>query len=231
MRSLPIRPLLLALCVILSPVAIPEPTLATPTASQYRQQGLSLREQSRYAEAIAALQKAVELDPKNLSGRVLLGWTLHLNGQREAATEALLAALKQDPNDVPALNALGIVYLVKGDLGWAVITHNLARLLKPNNEIAYYNLSLAYHRLQLYDWAIRDAQTAAQLEPYNPHPLVAIAIAAWDKGDRSAAQQAYRRALGLDGQYADATYLDHLERAGFSVDQIQVSRSILQSLR
>ena len=56
------------------------------SGSEYRQLGLSYRQQGRFDDAIAAMRKSVELEPQNTAGRVNLGWTLHLAGQeREAA--------------------------------------------------------------------------------------------------------------------------------------------------
>jgi tetratricopeptide (TPR) repeat protein len=202
------------------------PVLAT-SASQYRALGLSYRAATRYPEAIAALQKSVVLEPHNLSGRVLLGWTQHLAGQQEAAVESLIQVLYRDPAFVPALNALGIVYLVSGKLNAAVFVHAWAATLEPKNEIAYYNLSLAFERLQFYESAINTAKQAARLEPSNPHPLVALSLAHWQSGDRSAAKLAYRQAYTLDGRYRDRTFLNHLERAGFSPDRIEVTKQIL----
>ncbi|UBF27959.1 tetratricopeptide repeat protein [Kovacikia minuta CCNUW1] len=198
------------------------------SAQEYRQMGLSYREQERYPEAIAALQQAVELDPENLSGRVLLGWTQHRAGQDTAAADTLLQTLRLNPFDVPTLNALGIVYLVSGQLGEAVSSHAWAAVLKPDNEIAYYNLSLAFERLQQYDWAVATAKEAAKLEPNNPHPPVAEAIAHWGNGDRALAQQAYQQALNLDPRYNEPEFLNYLNEAGFSGDQIQRSRQVLQ---
>ena len=80
------------------------------SAADYRQQGLSLRDQERYPEAIAALQKSVGLEPQNQSGRVLLGWTQHKAGQTPVAEKTLLDTFNLNPFDVPTLNALGIVY-------------------------------------------------------------------------------------------------------------------------
>lgn len=48
-------------------------------AGSYRATGLSLRAQARLPEAIAAFQKANQLDPTHLAG-ILLGWTQHLTG-------------------------------------------------------------------------------------------------------------------------------------------------------
>lgn len=201
--------------------------LNAATASEYRSLGLSHRAFERYTEAIAALQKAVELEPQNLSGRVMLGWTQHLAGQEDAAAQSLFQVLCRDPTSVPALNALGIVYLVSGKLNAAVAVHAWAAFLEPKNEVAYYNLSLAFERLEIYDSAIITAKKAATLEPSNPHPLVALAIAHWGSGDRNAAKLAYRQAQSLDIRYGDRSFLANLKKAGFSPQQIHTSGLIL----
>jgi Flp pilus assembly protein TadD len=204
-----------------------KPLNAATSASEYRSLGLSYRALERYADAIAALKKAVELEPQNLSGRVMLGWTQHLAGQEDAAAQSLFQVLCRDPASVPALNALGIVYLVSGKLNAAVAVHAWAAFLEPKNEVAYYNLSLAFERLQVYDSAIMTAKKAATLEPGNPHPLVALAIAYWGSGDRTAAKLAYRQAQNLDIRYGDRSFLAHLKKAGFSPEQINTTGLIL----
>jgi len=211
-------------------VLLPMPAIAQ-SAANLRQQGLNLRNQERYPEAIATLQKAVELEPQNLSGRVLLGWTQHKAGQQSAAATTLQEALSLNPFEVPTLNALGIVYLVDGKLGNAIASHAWAALLQPKNEIAYYNLSLAFERIRQYDWAVAAAQSAAKLEPDNPHPPVAEAIAHWGNGDKTQAQTLFRQAIALDGRYSDASFLTYLDEAGFSQDQIVLSQTVLASLR
>jgi tetratricopeptide (TPR) repeat protein len=192
---------------------------------------LEYQAQGRYKEAIATLQKAVSLDPENLTGYVILGWTEHLAEQDVAATQALKQALAMDSQHVPALNALGIVYLVRGDLQAAIETHILAAQLKPQNEIAYYNLSLAYHRLKQYDQAIENATIATQLEPENSHPWVALAIAQRGKGNLAAAQAAFQEAITIDAQYTDVGELSDLKQAGFSPEQIQVTQQLLAEMR
>ena len=209
---------------------IPEPSPEDKaTASTLRVQGLDLRNQGRFDEAIATLQQAIELDSSELSGYVILGWTQHLAAQRVEAEETLLNALNYDSDHVPALNALGIVYLVDGQLDNAVQTHTQALDLKPDNEIAAYNLSLAYQRLQRYDEAIDHAVLATELEPDNPHPWVALAIAHESNANRSEAVRAYQQALNLDSRYSNQAHLTHLEQAGFSSDQIQLTETILLS--
>lgn len=206
-----------------------KPALAT-SAAHYRQLGLQYRSQERFPDAIAALQKAVELDAKNINGRINLGWTLHLAKQEQAAIEMLESTIPYNPFHVPTFNALGIVYLVKGDLMAAILTHSWAAMLNSQNEIAYYNLSLGFERVMAYDWAISCAETAVELEPSNPHPLVALAIAQNGQGDLKQAQRSFQQAINLDGRYRDRRFLDFLAEAGFSADQIQESKRLLETL-
>jgi tetratricopeptide (TPR) repeat protein len=201
--------------------------LAATSAAEYRALGLRYRQENRWPEAIAALQKSVELEPNNLSGRVTLGWTLHLANQDRAAAEVLQQAIQSDPLNVPALNALGIIYLVNDDLAASVLTHSWAAYLAPDNEIPHYNLSLAFQRLKYYDRAIASAEKAAALEPNNPHPLVALAIAFYGKGDRAKARQAYQQAINLDARYRSSAFLNHLDEAGFSTEQIEIAKTVL----
>ncbi len=221
----------------ITPLPIPTinaiaPNPVTPTAEnrqesqKYRQLGLKSRQRGNYTEAIQSLEKAANLDPSNLSGRVLLGWTLHLAEKGTDATQVLQKVLEQDPINIPALNALGIVYLVSGNLKNAVKTHQQAVSLNPKNEIAHYNLALAYQRLQEFELALIHAQKATQLEPNNPHTWVAIALVYGDKGDKIKAKKMYQQAINLDSRYRQSGFLSHLKLAGFSAEQIQLTRQI-----
>jgi tetratricopeptide (TPR) repeat protein len=221
------------------------------TAGEYRQRGLSYRNQGQLPEAIEALEQAVALEPANLSGRVLLGWTLHLAGNENRAATILDENRHRDPFHLETLNALGIVYLVQGKLWAAAGTHTWAGLLKPDNEIAFYNLSLAFQGLALYDWSIATAEYASVLEPQNPHPLVALALAydsrssglgnaslstpnavspAVDQAPQAPLQTVLKtildQTIALDDRYQDLVFLEHLQEAGFSEAQIQQVKDI-----
>ena len=118
----------LASPVKITPVKIsPEDRRA---ADEYRQLGLTYRKQERLDDAIAALQKAVMLDPKNLDGRIILGWTEHLAKKDKAAAASLWEAIYISPTSLQAFNAIGIVYLVRGELPQAVVLHSWAAMLK-----------------------------------------------------------------------------------------------------
>ncbi len=207
------------------------PQAAVPeTAEEYRLQGLDYRSQGRYEEAIASLEQSVARAPDHQGGRVILGWTQHLAGESETAAQTLTEAFYADPFDVSTLNALGIVQLVEGHLGKAIASHLWAAHLNPDNEVAHFNLSLAAQRLDLQDWAVETAARAAQLEPYNPHPLIAEAVALWSQGDRLLAQQRYQDALALSPRYGTADLDFYLEQAAFSPEQIAIAYAIVDSL-
>lgn len=222
-------------CQAPAPEPSPSPSLApTPSpvardprrAAQLRQEGLRYRQAGNFPKAVAALEEAVQLDRANVSGRVLWGWTLHLAGQSAEAEEVLRETAREFPENVPALNALGIVYLVQGNYDRAIQTHESARQLKADNEIAYYNLSLAYERRGEYDLAAQRGQKATELEPGNPHPLVALALVDWRRGEADKAKSLYNQAVRLDGRYRSADFLSHLRQAGFSAEQIAIVQSI-----
>lgn len=199
------------------------------SALELRQQGLELRQQERWSESIEVLERSVALAPQDVTGYIILGWTKHL-ARRPDAPISLWQALKLNAWAVEAANALGIVYLVKGELEPAILLHSWAALIKPQNEIAHYNLCLAYHRSGLPDWAISHGERAILLEPYNPHPIVAVALVYWSQGAEEQALKLYRAALALDPGYQTETYLDHLAEAGFSPDQITLTNTIRLSL-
>lgn len=92
-------------------------------------------------------------------------------------------------------------------------------------------MSLALHQLEIYPLAIKTANRAAILEPNNPHPLVAAAISYWDNGDKTLARQVYRRAINLDARYTQITFLNHLQKAAFTQQQINKIRKILSNLK
>jgi len=209
--------------------ALEQPAWAQ-SAGDYRQLGLQHRDAGQMSAAIEAFRQAVQLEPDHVDGRVSLGWTLHLAGDDRTAADTLQATLQIDPFHVPTLNALGIVYLMNEDLPGAALAHSWAAWLKSDNEIAYYNLSLTFQRAEYYDWAIANAEKATKLEPDNPHPFVALAIAHWEEGNQPRAQQAYQQAIDLDSRYAESSFLEYLNEAGFNRQQIETAKQVLVSL-
>ncbi|NJK60412.1 MAG: hypothetical protein HC918_09455 [Oscillatoriales cyanobacterium SM2_1_8] len=122
------------------------------TPAEWRQIGLARRGQGDWPGAIAALEMATTQEPQNPTSYVLLGWTQHLAGQSAPAARSLWQAIARQPTHVEAFQALGIVYLVRGEVTPAIWSHLWAAVLNPQGEIAPYNLSLAYHGKGCRPW-------------------------------------------------------------------------------
>lgn len=201
------------------------------SAVTLRERGIAARDRGDLTESIAQFRQAVKLEPRNLTGLVNLGWTLHLAKQDEEAAAVLERTIWVDPYHAPTFNALGIIYLKNNDLLRAVLTHRWAVAIQPNNEIAHYNLSLAYQQMKQYDQAIAEAKIAIRLEPNNPHPLLALAIAYRSKGDRAEASEAFQQAIALNPLYTSRDGLNYLADAGFSAGQIGQTGLLLEAIR
>ncbi len=217
--------------LFLSIAALPSSITDKPQqAAQYRLRGLGYQGSGRLGLAIKAMQRSVELDPSNAIGKINLGWALHLAHRDSEARVVLEEVSKEHPRDVAALNALGIVYLVTGELNRAVATHTRAIILDKSDEIAHYNLALAYHLLGEYESGIKEGLSAAKLEPNNPHPKLALSLNFWSKGESYKSRLYYNYSISLDDRYRTSSYLSHLREAAFSSSQIDQLRQILKSL-
>ena len=126
----------------------------------------------------------------------------------------------------PALNALGIVYLVDGQLDAAVATHTRAASLNLTTKLPTITSAWPTNGWHSLTRPFPMARRRPSWNPGNPHPWVALALAYWSSGDQVQAEANYWQALRLDGRYTSQGYLDHLEQAGFSRDQIDATGEI-----
>ncbi len=83
-----------------------KPEVAQGDAPALVQVGAGYARRARYAEAIARLSKAVELDGGNVAARVLLAQCYLVRGERAQAGEQYAAALKLNPTLVSAQEGL-----------------------------------------------------------------------------------------------------------------------------
>jgi Tfp pilus assembly protein PilF len=74
----------------------------------YLNLGMMLLDKQEAAAAVAPLQKAVELLPAQSRPRYLLAVALDRSGERAAAADSFEALLHLDPNDITAINYLGM---------------------------------------------------------------------------------------------------------------------------
>jgi tetratricopeptide (TPR) repeat protein len=87
-------------------------------------------EVARRGEIIVALQRAVQLNPKDAESRVLLGQTYMSAGQPEPAIRELLKATELDPKNPTAHYQLGIAYRKQGKAALAQLQFRTFEELK-----------------------------------------------------------------------------------------------------
>jgi tetratricopeptide (TPR) repeat protein len=93
------------------------------------------------AEARAAYEKAIALDPTHVDAHVNLGRLLHEDGATAAAETHYRAALAVDPDHPVAAFNLGVALDDLGRLADAAAAYRRAIELDPDNPDAHYNLA------------------------------------------------------------------------------------------
>lgn len=118
--------------------------IKTLTADQYASACMSLRQKRRFPAAIACARRAVELDPAQAAWHFLLGNTLLLNGDYDAAEAALEEAAEIDPKNYSPVHDIGMCCLERGDLPVAISYFRYALKLNPTVPETRMDLALAH---------------------------------------------------------------------------------------
>ncbi len=120
-------PLRLVVGILLS-LALLMPSVSAETAafSSLMRQAESLHDQSDYTRAIAALRKAVSLEPRNFKANYLLGVDLMRTGKPGEAIVHLRTALSSEPASAAAAETLARAATETGDFALASETLNTA---------------------------------------------------------------------------------------------------------
>lgn len=121
--------------------------------------GRALGQMNRYAEAISAYLKDLEIEPRDLNGRNNLGNLYRDSGRFPEAMQAYRDALRLNPNYLPAWYNLALTfYQLKGMVGVSQALQQL-RTVNPQLADAWYKLAIQY--LQTHDERI--AQEAVKV--------------------------------------------------------------------
>ncbi len=128
----------------------------------------------------AALNQALQLDPKNPDAYFGLGRLYQARDELSDAEQAYLKGLASDSGSqraVPAYSALGEIYVKNNKLDQALQASQKAVELAPNSWVNRLNLALVYQRVGRTNDAMTEAQTAYNLAPSDSKQHVVDIIA------------------------------------------------------
>ncbi len=116
-------------------------------------------------KSLEQLEKALRLDPGFAPARVSLAWLLHRMGRSAEAAPHLQAALKVMPDNVRALDLLGLAYLSLGRAAEAEKVLRRAEALAPDDPEVLLHLGRALMALDRADEAQRFLGRYRQVRP------------------------------------------------------------------
>ncbi len=137
----------------------------TDTAVSANNEGVTYNEQGQYDKAIAAFNKALELDPNLALAYSNRAWTYIELRQYGQAIDDCNKALELDPKLALAYNNRGLAYIRLDQYQQGVNDCTKAIQLDPRLALAYSNRGLAYAELGQYDNAIADFDKAVTIDP------------------------------------------------------------------
>ena len=198
------------------PTPTPEPTRSAvehaTSASLYERDG-------EYEEAIAAYDKAIELDPTNVNYYMNLISLLTVTGRAEEALERAEQAKVLAAGDPQVWSSVASAHLANGNrLGEtgnpvsaelqyqeAINAADQATSIDPNNAEAYAYMAQALAQLGLerYDEAVENASLAVELAPESPMTRRAMAIVYELGGRYDSAIEEYLIALDANPNLID----------------------------
>ena len=139
------------------------PLLTRPGAEDWFELALDL-EETAPAEAKAAYERAIGIDPRHADAQVNLGRILHESGAPLAAEQHYRAALDVEPDHAVALFNLGVALEDLGRLTGAIATYEKVIALDPDNYDAHYNLAGIYERRGDKAAAVRHLKICKRLQ-------------------------------------------------------------------
>jgi tetratricopeptide (TPR) repeat protein len=183
--------------------------------------GVALSLAGKSEEAIAAYQRAIELDPQDAYPHNGLGNVYDDLDRHEEAIAAYQRAIKLEPEYAYPHNGLGNVYDDLDRHEEAIAAYQQAIELEPEYGHPHNGLGIVYRKLDRHEEAIAAYQRAIELDPEDayPHNGLGNVYAQMDRHEEAVA--AFQRAIELDPEYESPhnglgnvyAYLDRYEEA------------------
>jgi Tfp pilus assembly protein PilF len=144
--------------------------------------GIVLTDDKQFEAAIAAHQRAVELEPRAAMALANMSIPLRLAGRVDEAIAACRRSLELWPGNADGYNHLGVALAAKGDFAAAVAAYEQAIALGRPKAV-YANLGIARAELGDIAGALACGNKAVEAEPDNAQSHFSLAITLLLSGD------------------------------------------------
>jgi tetratricopeptide (TPR) repeat protein len=189
-------------------------SLAPDQATFQYDLGALLHQEKKYREAVPVLKRAVELDPENLTARMMLARSyvfsyheLQIPNFAELTLEQLNYIVKKNPQFPRVHHHIALVYINSGEPAKAVEELNTELKDDPSNSQARLELGETLLKLNQYHKATEELLVAARQAPQVPDIQYALAKAYKSEDHTEKALDAARKCVELNPQFANGHYL------------------------
>jgi tetratricopeptide (TPR) repeat protein len=170
-------------------------------AEQRAERSQQLSESRRWAEALAEIDAALQVNPSNVAWVAQRGFLLDQLEQFDDAIEAYKSLLEDDPDDREVLLALGIDLERVGRLAESSETFQRLTSAFPDFEPGFCFQILLYAELEQHDKAEEMFYLAQQLREDCPNCFYHMGISLAERGDFERAIFCWRRVLDIDPEF------------------------------
>jgi tetratricopeptide (TPR) repeat protein len=181
-------------------------TLACTTGNYiaHNNLGFTLLQEGRLDEAIAHLQKALQINPALAGAYNNLGNALLQKGRMDEAIAHFQKALHIKPDYAEAHNNLGYALLQKGRVDEAIAHLQKALQINPGDAVARRNLGRALLQKGRLDEAIAQFQKALEIKPDYAEAHENLGLAFFRQGRMDEAMAQYQKVLEIKPDFAEA---------------------------
>jgi tetratricopeptide (TPR) repeat protein len=182
--------------------------------------------QNRLDEAIEEYHLTADLQPDAASAVYeRIGDLLSERGRHDEALDALYTAVKRDPTNAEAYYSLGWVHEQRDELGQAIAMYTQAIDISFKYEAAYIALGRVYAKqgdVESLERMIQQMRGLIITEAERYDACLVFAEVYQAAGERERQEQAYREAIALDPERAEA----YTNLAQFLADQEKLDEAI-----
>lgn len=152
----------------------------------------------RVREAKAALDRSLQLGPRNAQAHALKGFLLSAENRWSDARAAFDDAISLDSSLGNGWLGRGLVRIRKGDPEGGRADLQMAAILEPNRSLLHSYLGKAFSDAGADDFAAKELDYAQFLDPNDPTPWLYAALLKWDQNEINSAVTNLEKSIQLN---------------------------------